>query len=108
MPWPPGNPGPDARLAGVEQRGHTGLGDRVVDRVEDAVVRLEGLHAGVELETLDAIIADEFVDAVHRAPLVPRVDAAERDQHVVVAHGAGDEILDRVGHMPHARIARRR
>ena len=43
------------------------------------------------------------MDAVHRASLVPRVDAAERDQHVVVAHRARDEVLDRVRHVPHSR-----
>ncbi len=42
------------------------------------------------------------MDAVHRATLMPRVDAAERDQHVVVAHRAGDEVFDRVRYMPHA------
>src|SRR5215203_90040 len=88
---PARQPGADAGLAGMEQRRHSRVGDRLVDRIETTVVRLEGLHAGVKLEALDAVVADQLVDAVHRASLMPRVDAAERDQHVVVANSARDE-----------------
>src|SRR6478672_3721539 len=100
---PAREPGADTRLARVEQRRHPRLGDRLVDGVEAAVVRLEGLHAGMKLETLDAVVADQLVHAVRRAPLMPRIDAAERDKHVVVAYRPRDQILDRVRHMPHAR-----
>jgi len=52
---------------------------------------------GWNLKPLTPVVADQLVDAVHRASLVPRVDAAEWDEYVVVAHRARDEVLDRVG-----------
>lgn len=38
---------------------------------------------------------------VHRPALVPRVDTAEGDQHIIVADRTRDEVLDRVGRVAH-------
>ncbi len=103
MPCPPGRPEPIPVWPVWNSAGTRGFADRLVDRIEATVVRLEALHARMELEALDAVVADQLVDAVHRAPLVPRVDAAERDQHVVVAHRARDEVLDGVRLVAHRR-----
>ena len=99
-------PRADAGLAGVEQRGQAGIGDRGVDRVVGAVVGLEALQAGVELEALDAQL-DLLVHTVHGRVAGQRVDGAERDQHVVVARRARDQVLDGVGRDARTPSARR-
>lgn len=81
---PTGQSRTDAGLSGVEQRGDTGLDDGLVDRVEAPVVGLEVLHARVELEAPDAELVHQPVHLSDRRPTLPRVDGAERDEHVVV------------------------
>ena len=83
MPPPPGEPRADSRVAGVEERRQPRLLDHLVERVERAVVREEGLDVGVELEPAHAVVADQasgLVDGVRPV----RVDARERDEDVCV------------------------
>ena len=54
-----GQAGADAGLSGVEQRGHAELLQRLVERVEAHVVRLERLQARVELEPAHAVLGHE-------------------------------------------------
>ena len=104
---PARQPDADAGLAGVEQRGHTGLGDRVVDRVEAAVVGLEGLHAGVELEALDAVVATcSCTPCTARSPChgstVPNGISTS-----LLRAAPCDQVLDGVGRVPGSPSARR-
>ncbi len=80
-------------LPGVEQRDHTQLGHRLVERVERLVVRREGLQARVQLEPADAVLGDQRPGPLDRRGALARVDRAERDQHVVVARRAFGDLL---------------
>ena len=80
------------RMAGVEERRDSGLLDRLVERVERAVIRKERLDVRVELEAAHAVVADEAAHLVHRVRPV-RVDGRERDQHVRVRSGDLGDLL---------------
>ena len=59
IPPPPGDAGADPAVAGVEERRHAGLRDRLVERIRDAVVREELLEARVELEAARRRLGDQ-------------------------------------------------
>ena len=84
MPAAAREPGADPGVAGVEERGQPGLGDDLVQRIDGAVVRVEGLHVRVELEALDAVVADQPPRLLDRPRALVRIDRRERDQHVGV------------------------
>ena len=52
-------PGADRGLAGVEHRRQLVLGDHLVERVRQPVVREEALQARVELEAADVVLVDQ-------------------------------------------------
>ena len=85
---------PDPRVTTVEERGQTGLGHDLVQRVDGTVVRVEGLHVGVELEALDRIVPDQPPRLVDRPCALVRIDRRERDQDVGVrGRGLGDLLV---------------
>lgn len=84
-PVPTGQARTDSGLSGVEQRRHAQVAYALIQWIERAVVRLEGLHARVELEPADTVLGDESPCLFHRSQALERVDGPEGDEHVVVA-----------------------
>jgi hypothetical protein len=68
----------------MEQRRDSDLLQYVVQRVERAVVRLEGLQAGVELEPAHAMLGGQAAGLLDGRRAAVRVDRSERNQDVVV------------------------
>jgi hypothetical protein len=103
QPPPARQAGADAGLAGVEERDDPGLLQRLVQREERLVGRVEALDRRVELESADAVLVDEPPHAVERIGPT-RVDRAERDEHVVVARGALGDVGARERGMAQLRL----
>jgi hypothetical protein len=102
----------------VEQRDRPGLLDGFVDRVDVTIVGVEGLTAGVELETACTTI-DQPPDLTRRPAAAVRIDCPEGDDHVrvlgsevtqlIVAHlgqlAGGPTVVHRECHAHHVQLA---
>src|SRR5262249_19267709 len=89
--------GPGSGLAGVEQGHEAVLGDDLVERVGDPVVRIEALRAGMKLEPPDPVVGGQAPGEAHPGRAAGRIDAPERDDHIGVLGGELRE-LDVVRH----------
>src|SRR6516162_6882453 len=74
-------------MAGVKNRRQFVRGNHLVDRVSDAIGRVDILHDRVELEPAYPVILDEVACLARTHPALVRVDRSERYDDIVVLRG---------------------
>jgi hypothetical protein len=78
-------------MPAVEDGRQLVFGDHFIERPGHAVLRVEALHRGVELEALDAVLLDQLACLARAHAALVRIDAGEGDHHVaVLRRGLGD------------------